>query len=217
VNTTPKNINPQILELCKKLDDSQTPVFVPVRPVAGAIIDECFANVEHHVNKHGGSIQYGWIIWEHPGVIIEGNFHACWVDTAGQVVDVTPKQDRETEILFLRDTKRVYDGTPVDNVREFITEDSAILKTLRLQESLCKLHVKYHVNGVKSEIPVHQLERIGFPVPDRDVVIDMSSRRPKKEQSGKVGRNDLCPCGSGIKFKKCCGNPRHSPMNRDRH
>jgi uncharacterized protein len=23
----------------------------------------------------------------------------------------------------------------------------------------------------------------------------------------KVGRNDLCPCGSGRKFKKCCGAP----------
>lgn len=21
----------------------------------------------------------------------------------------------------------------------------------------------------------------------------------------KVGRNDLCPCGNGKKFKKCCG------------
>jgi uncharacterized protein YecA (UPF0149 family) len=21
---------------------------------------------------------------------------------------------------------------------------------------------------------------------------------------GKVGRNDPCPCGSGLKFKKCC-------------
>jgi uncharacterized protein YecA (UPF0149 family) len=23
----------------------------------------------------------------------------------------------------------------------------------------------------------------------------------------KVGRNDACPCGSGKKFKKCCGSP----------
>ena len=23
----------------------------------------------------------------------------------------------------------------------------------------------------------------------------------------KVGRNDPCPCGSGRKFKQCCGNP----------
>jgi preprotein translocase subunit SecA len=26
-----------------------------------------------------------------------------------------------------------------------------------------------------------------------------------KVESNKVGRNDLCPCGSGKKFKKCCG------------
>lgn len=24
-------------------------------------------------------------------------------------------------------------------------------------------------------------------------------------KSKKVGRNDLCPCGSGKKYKKCCG------------
>ena len=23
--------------------------------------------------------------------------------------------------------------------------------------------------------------------------------------SGKIGRNDKCPCGSGKKYKKCCG------------
>ncbi|NSW92183.1 MAG: SEC-C domain-containing protein [Firmicutes bacterium] len=22
----------------------------------------------------------------------------------------------------------------------------------------------------------------------------------------KIGRNDPCPCGSGKKYKKCCGN-----------
>ena len=27
-----------------------------------------------------------------------------------------------------------------------------------------------------------------------------------KSETQKVGRNDLCPCGSGKKFKKCCGN-----------
>jgi hypothetical protein len=207
VNTTPKAITPEVLALCKRLDESQEPVFVPVQPVAGAIINECFPNVENHVKKHGGSIQYGWIIWEHPRVIIEGNFHACWVDTAGQLVDITPKQDREQTILFLPDTKRVYDGTPVDNVREFITKDPAILKTLKMQEDLNKLRVKYNVNGVRSEIPVHELERIGFPVPEGngDMILDMTGRTPARAKSGKVGRNDLCPCGSGIKFKKCCG------------
>ena len=28
---------------------------------------------------------------------------------------------------------------------------------------------------------------------------------PKRRTSTKVGRNDLCPCGSGKKYKFCCG------------
>jgi uncharacterized protein YchJ len=32
---------------------------------------------------------------------------------------------------------------------------------------------------------------------------DTSSPEPR---SSKVGRNDPCPCGSGKKFKRCCGN-----------
>jgi SEC-C motif-containing protein len=28
---------------------------------------------------------------------------------------------------------------------------------------------------------------------------------PKPASKGQVGRNDPCPCGSGKKFKKCCG------------
>ncbi|HLD31573.1 MAG TPA: preprotein translocase subunit SecA [Patescibacteria group bacterium] len=33
---------------------------------------------------------------------------------------------------------------------------------------------------------------------------DISSK-PRDEQGNKIGRNDLCPCGSGKKYKKCCG------------
>jgi uncharacterized protein len=28
---------------------------------------------------------------------------------------------------------------------------------------------------------------------------------PYRRQTAKVGRNDPCPCGSGKKYKKCCG------------
>ncbi|MCD6527162.1 MAG: SEC-C domain-containing protein [Desulfuromonas sp.] len=30
----------------------------------------------------------------------------------------------------------------------------------------------------------------------------------------KIGRNDLCPCGSGVKYKKCCLNGRRFPVQR---
>jgi preprotein translocase subunit SecA len=34
---------------------------------------------------------------------------------------------------------------------------------------------------------------------------DGSSAQPKERQKKKVGRNDPCTCGSGKKYKKCCG------------
>ncbi len=30
--------------------------------------------------------------------------------------------------------------------------------------------------------------------------------KPKPLTANKIGRNDPCPCGSGLKYKKCCGN-----------
>jgi preprotein translocase subunit SecA len=30
-------------------------------------------------------------------------------------------------------------------------------------------------------------------------------KKPVKRESEKIGRNDPCPCGSGKKYKKCCG------------
>jgi hypothetical protein len=29
-----------------------------------------------------------------------------------------------------------------------------------------------------------------------------------RQGTAKVGRNDICPCGSGKKYKKCCGDTR---------
>ena len=34
---------------------------------------------------------------------------------------------------------------------------------------------------------------------------DSASREPVKRKNAKVGRNDPCPCGSGKKYKQCCG------------
>ena len=33
----------------------------------------------------------------------------------------------------------------------------------------------------------------------------MVPRQPNRREQPKVGRNDPCPCGSGKKYKKCCG------------
>ena len=35
--------------------------------------------------------------------------------------------------------------------------------------------------------------------------LNLPKRRPPSFDIDKVGRNALCPCGSGKKFKQCCG------------
>ena len=34
---------------------------------------------------------------------------------------------------------------------------------------------------------------------------DEAPAKPYRRNGAKVGRNDLCPCGSGKKYKNCCG------------
>nr|WP_301542753.1 SEC-C metal-binding domain-containing protein [Cupriavidus basilensis] len=34
----------------------------------------------------------------------------------------------------------------------------------------------------------------------------MSAVLSRRRRVQKVGRNDPCPCGSGLKFKKCCSS-----------
>ena len=34
---------------------------------------------------------------------------------------------------------------------------------------------------------------------------DSDKKAPVRRDKNKVGRNDPCPCGSGKKYKKCCG------------
>jgi uncharacterized protein len=40
--------------------------------------------------------------------------------------------------------------------------------------------------------------------------------RPIPARKPRVGRNDPCPCGSGKKFKKCCGTTRNRVLSRRR-
>ncbi|MBR7121474.1 MAG: preprotein translocase subunit SecA [Lentisphaeria bacterium] len=60
--------------------------------------------------------------------------------------------------------------------------------------------------SMPKELRHQTMEQFGLPVPEaqeaapaEEVNITFHREAPK------VGRNDLCPCGSGKKYKKCCG------------
>jgi preprotein translocase subunit SecA len=61
------------------------------------------------------------------------------------------------------------------------------------------LHLLYHVK-VQKNMP--KREKVAEPIQTNRG--DEGSKKPVVKGQ-KVGRNDPCPCGSGKKYKKCCG------------
>jgi len=45
--------------------------------------------------------------------------------------------------------------------------------------------------------------------PLRNEMAPESEEPQQPVRSEKIGRNEPCPCGSALKYKRCCGNPLH--------
>ena len=63
--------------------------------------------------------------------------------------------------------------------------------------SICERHSWKVIIGLEPDKPedISQVERLLNPMG----VVESVKREPK------IGRNDPCSCGSGLKYKKCCG------------
>jgi preprotein translocase subunit SecA len=58
----------------------------------------------------------------------------------------------------------------------------------------------------ESHREVHQsITGLGMKPTAQQEAAESDKRQPFKRKTKKVGRNDPCPCGSGKKYKKCCG------------
>lgn len=119
--------HPLIAALCNDVAPGQVPVQIPSRPPVGAIENDCFLNVQAHVEQHGGELVIGWALWEYPGVFAEAEFHAVWRDpSAGSLVDLNPRPFPFSVINFLPDPARRYEGRQVDNVRMPLKNDPLV-------------------------------------------------------------------------------------------
>ena len=57
-------------------------------------------------------------------------------------------------------------------------------------------------NGAPSQL--HEISDFTYNG-ERWFYVDGRGQQPIRRESPKVGRNEPCPCGSGKKYKKCCG------------
>jgi preprotein translocase subunit SecA len=57
--------------------------------------------------------------------------------------------------------------------------------------------------------------RLQYSAPNEDGSGQVEQRADRSDAGdfGRVGRNDVCPCGSGRKYKRCHGDPRNREGN----
>jgi len=107
--------------------------------------------------------------------------------------------EQDPRVAYKREGAGLFDEM-LRNVREKVT-DMIFKVRLAAGEEMASV---YEVSSMVHE----QLQ--GYDHLARDMADQAAAAGPQKVQTirrdlPKVGRNDPCPCGSGKKYKKCCG------------
>ncbi|NQU76088.1 MAG: preprotein translocase subunit SecA [Planctomycetes bacterium] len=107
--------------------------------------------------------------------------------------------EQDPKIAYKREGAELF-REMFDGVRNRVSEN--IFK-VRLSAS-ARLANVYQISNM-----VHE-ELVGYDHLAQEMAAQQQAAKPQKVQTirraiPKVGRNELCPCGSGKKFKKCCG------------
>jgi hypothetical protein len=188
---TPAEITPTIRDALRHVSPSMS-FFIDITPLPDCVRMFCYGNVDCCIEREGGCREEGWIVYEGWGGRYLKLIHHClWRLPDGRLIDVTPSDERRN--LFLPDSVRNHgDGVPA----RYIALDSTpeVAEIIAFCEDMDRQHKEWCrlVLGGKGKRKV----RFGRSSKTQPI------QRPDGSKS--VGRNDLCPCRSGKKFKKCC-------------
>ncbi|MDR1086976.1 MAG: preprotein translocase subunit SecA [Endomicrobium sp.] len=84
---------------------------------------------------------------------------------------------------------------------EYQKESFSLFESMmkRIRENTIEYVFKVQVN-VKTQNVSQESAQISHELENK-----INDKKVKPQDLNKIGRNDLCPCGSGKKYKKCCG------------
>lgn len=200
--TTPLEIDADVRVFCKEIALGQQPSFIELRPTETAKYGECYHNVQEHIGTHGGSVVFGWAIWQWRYVFLEAEHHAVWQSHNGSLLDITPNDHWVSRILFLPDPLHPYNYLS----EEIIENRHKNLSGIREVDEFLGL-------GLKKKLILRKNASNGYVQLAGDDLTDFENidlrsailRSQILNKIGKkIGRNDKCLCSSGKKFKACC-------------
>jgi hypothetical protein len=102
------------------------------QPESHCRIGECISNVEMQVALRGGSIQYGWLLWQCQEYFLEGEFHAVWKSPEGELVDITPQMSRAKALFIAVPNMTLPPAKLRYNRRMPLTTDPLVLRYIEL-------------------------------------------------------------------------------------
>lgn len=141
--------------------------------------------------------------WEEYGAVQKSIFANILstkkTELSGKISDLA-SQYGVSNVFFIGFLDSLNSSLPEPISIEEISEDSEICVKLdfeKLYGSMLKAGTDYLYNLPQWEIALSLEKR-------RNLKAKYKGMIPKKA-STKIGRNDVCPCGSGLKYKNCCG------------
>ncbi|TGL61173.1 SEC-C metal-binding domain-containing protein [Leptospira sarikeiensis] len=191
---------PPVKKLLSHMNFTGISYYVNSQPEPDANREDCFINVQNKINLVGGRRVIGWAIWILPKILIEAQFHAIWESPEGEKIDITPRKRYYEKILFFEDPYLTYDGYQRNNIRiplyPFEPIDAIISVYDRLYEIMNKGERKFqHGKMSYTENELEELDQMHFFRLEMERIALSHIPAP----------NSPCNCGSGRKYKKCCG------------
>lgn len=184
-SSTPQTLTEDLISFCEK-NGLQDPFYVSRQPKPDCEEGDCFKNVKKYVAKQGGSILVGWALTLRKNLYLECEAHAIWKTSDGEIVDITQNKENIDKTLFSLQRSMRAEKTPSKYIP--FTQSILVAEYIELRNEFER--IRCTSVGDTMEIPKLLMYRI-LEIDD----IFMS----------KVGRNENCPCESGLKFKFCCG------------
>lgn len=193
---------------------------VSVLPDSGAKESYCYQNARDKVALEGGRMQLGWAVWQHSNLFVEAELHAVFDPGDGQPwIDCTPNSFPNgracTEILFIPSNEEGashnFESTVIrDNIRVPLIDDPRVSRALGLASDKIALLTKVPKEWVSGNLVYHYPPHLWVQIQQMEARIGMllaeaNSQSQPNKPSQKIGRNSACPCGSGKKYKRCCG------------
>lgn len=213
----PAPSSPAVRMIEHRVRQTDVAISVSCRPNRSARPRHCFENVLAAVAAEGGEMVPGWLVWQHGDIFIEAEHHAVWRKPDGELRCITPQQPQEQQVTFVPDPLAVWDSEKrlmTHNIRVALIPDSRLEQVFRASDRQTDIiNATPHQQEGSDEVVLSAADSAEYRRLEMQRSVLMAkiiqSKRMREQPSPpvfpKVGRNEPCPCGSGVKYKKCHG------------